>query len=59
MSFKNMFCNKNRQTQKFVLDLKIWKFEFEIWIWNVTSQMIIFSAFVQSGYRALCHHFSI
>ena len=30
MSFKNMFCNKNRQTQKFVLNLKIGKFEFEI-----------------------------
>ena len=23
MSFKNTFCNKNRQTQKFVLNLKI------------------------------------
>ena len=30
MSFKNTFCNKNRQTQKFVLNLKIWKFEFEM-----------------------------
>ena len=27
MSFKNTFCYKNRQTQKFVLNLKIWKFE--------------------------------
>ena len=23
MSFKNTFCNKNRQTQKFALNLKI------------------------------------
>ena len=30
MSFKNMFCNKNWQTQKFVLNLKVWKFEFEM-----------------------------
>ena len=37
----------------------IWKFEFEIWIWNVTNQMIVFSAFIQSGYRGTRHHFSI
>ena len=59
MSFKNTFCNKNRQPQKFVLNLKIWKFEFEIWIWNVTNQMIVFSAFIQSGYRGTRHHLSI
>ena len=59
MSFKNTFCNKKRQTQKFVLNLKIWKFEFEIWIWNVTYQMIVFSAFIQSGYRGTRHHFSM
>ena len=47
-----MFCNKNRQTQKFVLNLKIW-------IWNVTNQMIVFSAFIQSGYRGKRHYFSI
>ena len=34
-------------------------FEFEIWISNVTNQMIVFSAFIQSGYRGTCHHFSI
>ena len=44
MSFKNTFCNKNRQTQKFVLNLKNWKFEFEIS--NVINQMIVFSAFI-------------
>ena len=27
MSFKNTFSNKNRQTQKFVFNLNIWKFE--------------------------------
>ena len=59
MSLKNTFCNKNRQTQKFVLNLKIWKFKFEIWIWNVTNQMVAFSAFIQSGYRGTRHHFSI
>ena len=59
MSFKNTFCNQNRQTQKFVLNLIIWKFEFEIWIWNVTNQMIVFSALIQSGYRGTRHHFSI
>ena len=42
----------------------IWKFEnlnlkFEIWIWNVTNQMIVFSAFIQSGYRGTHYHFSI
>ena len=37
----------------------IWKFEFEIWIWNVTNQMIVFSAFIQSGYRGTRYHFSI
>ena len=37
MSFKNTFCDKNWQTQKFVLNFKFSKFEFEIWIWNVTS----------------------
>ena len=30
MSVKNMFCNKSQQTQKFVLNLKVWKFEFEM-----------------------------
>ena len=30
MSMKSTFCNKNRQTQKFVLNLKILRFEFEI-----------------------------
>ena len=30
MSFKNTFCNKNWQTQKFVLNLQILEFEFEI-----------------------------
>ena len=35
MSFKNTFCNKNRQTQKFVLNVKIR-------IRNVTNQMIVF-----------------
>ena len=55
MSFKNMFYDKNRQTFEFEnLDLK-----FEIWIWNVTIQMIVFSAFIQSGYRGTRHHFSI
>ena len=29
MSFKSNFCDKNRQTQKFVLNFKILKFEFE------------------------------
>ena len=56
MSFKNAFCNKKRQTQKFALNLNIWKFE--IWIWNVTNQMIEFSAFIQSGYGGTRHHFS-
>ena len=51
MSFKNTFCNKNRQTQKFVLNFKILKFEFEIWTWDITNQMIVFSAFIQAGYR--------
>ena len=37
----------------------IWKFEFEIGIWNVTNQMIVFSAFIQSGYRGTRHHLSI
>ena len=46
MSFRNTFCKKNRQTQKFVLNLKIWKFEFAIWIWNVTNQTIVFSALI-------------
>ena len=59
MSFKNTFCNKNRQTQKFVLNFNIWKFELKIWIWNVTNQMIVFSAFIQSGYRGTRHNFSI
>ena len=36
-----------------------WKFEFEIWIWNKTNQMIVLSAFIQSGYRGTRHHFSI
>ena len=31
MSFKNTFCNRNRQTQKFVLNLKIW-------IWNLNLE---------------------
>ena len=44
MSFKNTFCDKNRQTQKFVLNFKFSKSEFEIWILNVTNQMIVFSA---------------
>ena len=30
MSFKNTFSNKIRQTQKFGLNLNIWKFEFEM-----------------------------
>ena len=30
MSFKNTFCNENRQTQKFILNFKILKFEFEM-----------------------------
>ena len=51
ISFKNTFCSKNRQTQKFVLNLKIWKLKFEIWIWNVTNQVIVFSTFIQSGFR--------
>ena len=59
MSFKDLFCNKNRQTLKSVLNLKIWKFEFEIWISNLTNQMIVFSAFIQSGYRGTRLHFSI
>ena len=54
VSFKNTFCNDNRQTQEFVLNLKIW-----IWIWNVTNQMIVFSAFMQSGYWGTRNHFSI
>ena len=29
--FKNTFCNENRLTQKFALNLKFWKFEFETW----------------------------
>jgi len=37
----------------------IWKFEFEIWIWNVASQIIVFSAFIQSGYWGTRHHLSI
>ena len=59
MSFKNTFYNKNRRTQKFVLNLRIWNFEFEILIWNVANQLIAFSAFIQSGYRGTRHHFSI
>ena len=51
ISFKNMFCSKNRQIKHKSL-FWIWKFEFEIWIWNVTNQMIVFSAFIQSGYLA-------
>ena len=46
------FCNKNRQMQKFVLNLKIW-------IWDVTNQMTVCSAFIQSGYRGKHHRFSI
>ena len=30
MSFKNTFSNKNRQTQKFVFNLNIWKFELHV-----------------------------
>ena len=29
ISFKSTFCDKNRQTQKFVLNFKILQFEFE------------------------------
>ena len=36
-----------------------WIWKFEIWIWNVTNQMIAFSALIQSGYRGMRHHFSI
>ena len=56
--FKNTFCSKNRQIKHKSL-FWIWKFEFEIWIWNVTNQMIVFSAFIQSGYRGTRYHFSI
>ena len=58
ISFKNTFCSKNRQIKHESL-FWIWKFEFEIWIWNVTNQMIVFSAFIQSGYSDTRYHFSI
>ena len=58
ISFKNTFCSKNRQIKHKSL-FWIWKFEFEIWISNVTNQMIVFSAFIQSGYRGTRYHFSI
>ena len=37
----------------------ILKFELEIWIVNVTNQMIVFSAFIQSGFRGMRYRFSI
>ena len=40
ISFKNTFCSKNRQIKHKSL-FWIWKFEFEIWIWNVTNEMIV------------------
>ena len=58
ISFKNTFCSKNRQIKHKSL-FWIWQFEFEIWIWNVTNQMIVISAFIQSGYRVTRYHFSI
>ena len=45
----SMFCLIPIDKQKFV----------KIWIWNVTNQMIVFSAFIQSEYRGTRHHFSI
>ena len=56
--FKTTVCSKNRQIEHKSL-FWIWKFEFEIWIWNVTNQMIVFSAFTQSGYRGTRDDFSI
>ena len=58
ISFKNKFCSKNRQIKHKSL-FWIWKFEFVFWIWNVINQMIVFSAFIQSGYRGTHYHFSI
>jgi len=58
ISFKNTFCSKNRQIKHKSLFL-IWKFEFELWIWNVTNKVIVFSALIQSGYRGMRYHFSI
>ena len=55
ISFKNTFCSKNWQIKHKSL-FWIWKLEFEIWIWNVTNQMIAFSAFIQSGYRGTRYH---
>ena len=58
ISFQNTFCSKNRQI-KHKSVFWIWKFEFEIWIWNVTNQMTVFSAFIQSGYRGTRYYLSI
>ena len=56
MSFKSTFCKKTGKHENL---FRIWKFEFEIWIWNVTNQMIEFSVFIQSGYGGTRLHFSV
>ena len=54
MSFKNKFCNKNRQTQKFVLNLKIWNLNFKC---NRSTDCIF--CIYPIRYRVTRHHFII
>ena len=55
ITFKNTFCSKSRQIKVKIKSL--------FWIWNLNlkcnQSIVVFSAFIQSGYRGTRYHFSI